>query len=266
MNRFIADIIFININDTKVINNICLGFMPFLESGKIHLSFCITNSSVDIININHYINTDFYKDITIKNCLDSALRSVESEYICVSFHPMFFSEEVISSISNFDTEDSLILNFSVKNSKGFVNAFPENFNIKYVLCSGFSGNLFLNSEKFFNSITSFCFDNVYAYISTVCSFLNFNSYNYLSNSFIYCNADSDLSLIESVPYKEVIIPIDKDAIVRNFLYGRYGVNLLRKCIGAWFLYKGFRSGNLITKRLLNNIGSKLLGENYYGKL
>lgn len=68
----------------------------------------------------------------------------------------------------------------------------------------------------------------------------------------------------NVYYKEVILPMVPDSVVRNFFSGKYGVDMLRKCIGAWLHYKFYCRKDGKLKTLGCKLSRKLLGGDFVG--
>ncbi len=60
-------------------------------------------------------------------------------------------------------------------------------------------------------------------------------------------------------YKEVTLPITPDAVVKNFYFGKFGVDVLKKCIGAWGYYKFYRMKDGPVKKYGCKLFLKLLG-------
>lgn len=60
-------------------------------------------------------------------------------------------------------------------------------------------------------------------------------------------------------YKEVTLPITADAVVKNFYFGKFGVDVLKKCIGAWGYYKFYRMKDGAVKKYGCKLFMKLLG-------
>lgn len=65
-------------------------------------------------------------------------------------------------------------------------------------------------------------------------------------------------------YKEVTLPMIPDAVVRNFYSGKYGVDMLKKCIGAWLHYKFYCRKDGFLKKLGCKLSRKLLGGDFVG--
>lgn len=65
-------------------------------------------------------------------------------------------------------------------------------------------------------------------------------------------------------YREVNLPIVPDAVVRNFYSGKYGVDMLKKCIGAWLHYKFYCRKDGFLKKLGCKLSRKLLGGDFIG--
>ncbi|MBO5421328.1 MAG: hypothetical protein J6A67_05235 [Clostridia bacterium] len=65
-------------------------------------------------------------------------------------------------------------------------------------------------------------------------------------------------------YKEVTLPMLPDAVVRNFYSGKYGVSMLKKCIGAWLYYKFYCQKDGFLKKFGCKLGRKLLGGDFVG--
>lgn len=60
-------------------------------------------------------------------------------------------------------------------------------------------------------------------------------------------------------YKEVTLPITADAVVKNFYFGKFGIDVLKKCIGAWGYYKFYRMKDGAVKKYGCKLFMKLLG-------
>ncbi len=65
-------------------------------------------------------------------------------------------------------------------------------------------------------------------------------------------------------YKEVTLPIVPDTVVRNFYSGKYGVDMLKKCIGAWLHYKFYCRKDGFLKKFGCKLSRKLLGGDFVG--
>lgn len=63
----------------------------------------------------------------------------------------------------------------------------------------------------------------------------------------------------NVYYKEIALPLNKNDVVMYFYSGKFGVDVLKKCIGAWLYYKLYRGKNGAIKRLGCKLCRKLLG-------
>ena len=78
-----------------------------------------------------------------------------------------------------------------------------------------------------------------------------------------CDEDSRLSDFKSngadVFYKEVTLPITADAVVKNFYFGKFGIGVLKRCIGAWGYYKFYRMKDGPVKKYGCMLFRKLLG-------
>lgn len=67
-----------------------------------------------------------------------------------------------------------------------------------------------------------------------------------------------------VHYKEVTLPMVPDTVVRNFYSGKYGIDMLKKCIGAWLHYKFYCQKDGIIKKYGCKLSRKLLGGDFVG--
>ncbi len=80
---------------------------------------------------------------------------------------------------------------------------------------------------------------------------------------ILCDENSSLSDFKNtgtgVFYKEVTLPVTADSIIRNFYFGKFGIDVLKKCIGAWGYYKFYRMKDGPVKKYGCMICQKLLG-------
>ena len=65
-------------------------------------------------------------------------------------------------------------------------------------------------------------------------------------------------------YKEVSLPMVPEAVVRNFYSGKYGIDMLKKCIGAWLHYKFYCRKDGFLKRFGCKLSRKLLGGDFVG--
>lgn len=68
----------------------------------------------------------------------------------------------------------------------------------------------------------------------------------------------------NVYYKEVTLPMVPDSVVRNFFSGKYGIDMLKKCIGAWLHYKFYCRKDGKIKTLGCKLSRKLLGGDFVG--
>ncbi len=68
----------------------------------------------------------------------------------------------------------------------------------------------------------------------------------------------------NVYYKEITLPMVPDSVVRNFFSGKYGVDMLKKCIGAWLHYKFYCRKDGKLKTLGCKLSRKLLGGDFVG--
>ena len=62
-----------------------------------------------------------------------------------------------------------------------------------------------------------------------------------------------------VYYKEITLPVTSDVVVKNFYFGKFGVDVLKKCIGAWGYYKFYRMKEGALKKYGCKLFLKLLG-------
>ncbi len=63
-------------------------------------------------------------------------------------------------------------------------------------------------------------------------------------------------------YKEVSLPVAPDSVVKNFYFGKFGIDTLKKCIGAWGYYKFYRRKDDFIKKLGCKIFKRLLGGDF----
>ncbi len=68
----------------------------------------------------------------------------------------------------------------------------------------------------------------------------------------------------NVYYKEITLPMVPDSVIRNFFSGKYGVDMLKKCIGAWLHYKFYCRKDGKLKTLGCKLSRKLLGGDFVG--
>ncbi len=68
----------------------------------------------------------------------------------------------------------------------------------------------------------------------------------------------------NVYYKEIALPMVPDSVIRNFFSGKYGVDMLKKCIGAWLHYKFYCRKDGKIKSLGCKLSRKLLGGDFVG--
>lgn len=65
-------------------------------------------------------------------------------------------------------------------------------------------------------------------------------------------------------YKEVTLPLLPDTVIRNFYSGKFGIDVLKKCIGAWMYYKFYRRKDDFVKKIGCKLSLKLLGGDFIG--
>lgn len=76
---------------------------------------------------------------------------------------------------------------------------------------------------------------------------------------------ADFKFIGShIYYREVTLPMVPDAVVRNFYSGKYGIDMLKKCIGAWLHYKFYCRKDGFLKKFGCKLSRKLLGGDFVG--
>ncbi len=63
-------------------------------------------------------------------------------------------------------------------------------------------------------------------------------------------------------YKEVTLPVTPDSVVKNFYFGKFGIDVLKKCIGAWGYYKFYRRKDDFIKKFGCKLFKKLLGGDF----
>lgn len=63
-------------------------------------------------------------------------------------------------------------------------------------------------------------------------------------------------------YKEVSLPVTADSVVRNFYFGKFGIDVLKKCIGAWGYYKFYRMKDGPVKKYGCMVFKRLLGGDF----
>lgn len=66
----------------------------------------------------------------------------------------------------------------------------------------------------------------------------------------------------NVFYKEVTLPVTPESAVKNFYFGKFGIDVLKKCIGAWGYYKFYRMKDGAVKKYGCKLFSKLLGGDF----
>lgn len=83
---------------------------------------------------------------------------------------------------------------------------------------------------------------------------------------ILCDVNSSYSDFKNngtgVFYKEVTLPVTADSVVRNFYFGKLGIDVLKKCIGAWGYYKFYRMKDGFIKNYGCKLFMKLLGGDF----
>lgn len=72
-------------------------------------------------------------------------------------------------------------------------------------------------------------------------------------------AESFNGKITSVHYNEVSLPMNRRDVIMNFYSGKFGVDVLKKCIGAWLYYKFYRGKDGFIKKLGCKAARRLLG-------
>ena len=65
-------------------------------------------------------------------------------------------------------------------------------------------------------------------------------------------------------YKEVALPLLPDSVIRNFYSGKFGIDVLKKCIGAWMYFKFYRRKDDFIKKIGCKLSRKLLGGDFVG--
>lgn len=65
-------------------------------------------------------------------------------------------------------------------------------------------------------------------------------------------------------YKEVTLPLLPDSVIRNFYSGKFGIDVLKKCIGAWMYFKFYRRKDDFVKKIGCKLSRKLLGGDFVG--
>lgn len=117
------------------------------------------------------------------------------------------------------------------------------------------GNLDSDTFKALKSVTSL-YSEDYAVLSWLKS-------TFAVDTAMLCDEASSFADFKNngtgVFYKEVILPITADAVVKNFYFGKFGVDVLKKCIGAWGYYKFYRMKDGAVKKYGCKIFLKLLG-------
>lgn len=63
-------------------------------------------------------------------------------------------------------------------------------------------------------------------------------------------------------YREITLPVTVDSVVRNFYFGKFGIDVLKKCIGAWGYYKFYRMKDGPVKKYGCVVFRKLLGGDF----
>ncbi len=66
----------------------------------------------------------------------------------------------------------------------------------------------------------------------------------------------------NVYYKEITLPVTSDRVVKNFYFGKFGIDVLKKCIGAWGYYKFYRRKDDFIKKFGCKLFKKLLGGDF----
>lgn len=115
----------------------------------------------------------------------------------------------------------------------------------------------LNAERFevLKSVTSL-YSEDYAVLSWLKS-------TFAVDTAMLCDENSSFADFKNngtgIFYKEVTLPITADAVVKNFYFGKFGVDVLKKCIGAWGYYKFYRMKDGAVKKYGCKLFLKLLG-------
>lgn len=139
-----------------------------------------------------------------------------------------------------------------------------------------------------NSTATVCFINIvlsillpnltkenYAVLKTVvCSFkedvllLEYIRSKYRIDVNLLCNECSSFEDFiydgKDVFYKEVTLPLLPDSVIRNFYSGKFGIDVLKKCIGAWMYFKFYRRKDDFVKKIGCKLSKKLLGGDFVG--
>lgn len=83
---------------------------------------------------------------------------------------------------------------------------------------------------------------------------------------IICDVNSSFTDFKNngtgVFYKEVTLPVTADSVVRNFYFGKFGIDVLKKCVGAWGYYKFYRMKDGFIKNYGCKLFMKLLGGDF----
>lgn len=272
MNNYLINIIFLNVSDIESFDSVYHNNYLYISSGQIHFSICSEIDLSNDIKSRNYLNTTLFLNNIASDSVKKSLRTISCDYFLFTDCTFIFGKETIDYlVSSRINSNSYIFNCSVKRDGNFVNLYPELFNYSDVLLYDLSTNIVFKNNQFLRLFEEYDISNVLDVLNIFKNSDNINNCIINYDAYIYFpefNFEKiNITDIEhNVITREVIVPVDTDKIVDSFYYGRYGIDLLKKCIGAWLTYKSFCSKKSLLKFICSKLGKKFLGDNNYAQL
>lgn len=226
-------------------------------------SFSLEEAAGKAVHFNYLLSTDIIKNNALSLCGTSTLAIMLfiADYLrydnCIALHEVL----VYSDSKNEYTSDDSI-------------SYIEEYAKIFSLTQNDKVSLFFIKAVFSALLTDINTQTFEALKNTVRAFRNSELIlAWIRASF---GVDVDMLLDEdsyfgdfkvngmNVYYKEITLPMVPDSVVRNFFSGKYGVDMLKKCIGAWLHYKFYCRKDGKIKILGCKLSRKLLGGDFVG--
>lgn len=234
------------------------------ESRKLFADkFTITEASQNPVAYNFLLSGESVRKNKIYPCGTDNLSLMLFIADCLRYEQCFVINEVLMY-----SDSSQEVSFS--EAVGYLSEYAEIF--------AKTGNDVV-SMFFINSIYSLLLNNLnsetYEYLKSVLIPFKDNDliiqcirFAFRIDTDMLCDENSDYGDFEyngeNVFYKEVTLPFLPDNAIRNFYSGKFGIDVLKKCVGAWLYYKFYRRKDDFIKKVGCKLSCRLLGGDFVG--
>ncbi len=221
-------------------------------------SFSFDELSSKPYYFNHLLSADVIRGNEIAPCGTDALSLM-----------LFIADYYRYDICN--TTDEVLMytdgkaEYSAENALAFITEYANVF----ALTQNTAASIFFLRAVFtalLNKLNAECFEvlkSVTSLYSEDYAVLSWLKSTFAVDTAMLCDENSSFADFKNngtgIFYKEVTLPITADAVVKNFYFGKFGVDVLKKCIGAWGYYKFYRMKDGAVKKYGCKLFLKLLG-------